>query len=1560
MKGENMKRKMSYLLILTLMLQSLLLQPISAAAANISDPEVMMTGENTENPEDTDSRNAETQGQNEKDGDDESQKQGDKDASVESPETTASPTSIPTETPEGSSDDKDGEISDPENTVSPDMPQETTDKTDGDTDNEQNAEATPTPSVVPQNIPEVKEEYVSANAGLVYQEGSFDVVQENTAPSSDSMEIVQAIDWNQIDAYLYQQFRAKKTDISLSEYKIPSSYAGTLVSAVVNEHPDLYAVDVWNTYTYYSTSGYCVKIAATYNAGYDDAAFQNAVNEALGSLDYNMDDMQKAITLHDYLVLNCEYYSDSSTFPDTVYDAYAALVDRKAVCQGYALAYKYLLNQAGVDCYMVTSSAMNHAWNLIALNGQYYQVDTTWDDPLQDRLGYARHKYMFVSDEAFQSSRDHYGWQVTYRNQAVNLVADDTTYDNAFWVDINSPFVIKDNNFYYVNRNTRKITKRGYTTGEESSIYTISDTWRPTGNSSSYYTGSYSGLFTLGDRLYFNTPDYVYSISYDGNDLRLETKKLSGASGSVYGITYREGLVYYVLYTEYKYSKETPLTTQLLNEHVVPVSKITVNPSEVSLGTGEEIQLEVQILPSTAAGRVIEWQSSNLNVATVEEGLVTAIGKGTCVITATVDGKQSACSVTVRRKTDNPIFNPAPRTIDSGESVTIVAEAGADIYYTMDGSEPALKVTKSTKKYDQPVSLTKDAVIKAVAILENEDPSEVVTAEYRVCTNNLLLDQYSVTLLEGEQKSIGVKEVPTLRDEKDIRWSSDTPQVALVDTDGAITAVREGTAIITAAVNDHKDRVITAEVEVTVEAPVYTVRFIGNKNAEPISVQSVKARRDAVVPEEGSFRVPNGYKFVGWKESYTNIQQNMDIHAEYETINYKINYELNDGVMKEQNPDTYTVESPAIELKNPVRDGYRFVGWYETEEFTGNSISVIESGSTGDLTLYAKWKDERGLWFKAEGASEDNVIPVQEYTGKAIKPVIDIYYGSELLDPKTDYSITYQNNIRAYLNSTQSSNNKKPTIQMTGKGNFAGKLVCNFEIAPKNISDEDIIIDNLSAAYNKGKYIKGLPQVYWNGKKLAQNKDYIVEYPDSGEGAYAEPGDYNIVIKAKAGSNFSGERSISFHITDPVQERLLSKVTIGKIADQRYQGKKIEFTGEQLQLRFQKESLVLGEDYEVIYSDQDDYTEIGTHEILIRGKGIYSGERRVKFKIVGQSIKGWKVTVPELVYNGEYQSPEIVVTDAKNNPVAEEGKDYTVRYEKNCDAGTAKVIITGIGSYTGTITKNCKIKSCNITNDSDFCIEFANGDSNQSYEKDGAKPAVIVTYKGNRLQEGKDYSLAYANNKSESSNAKKKPLITVTGKKNFTGKRTIEFSITKQNLAMMQMTAPDMVENKSAGKFFSTPVLTDLNGKKLQKGKDYETQFTYEDVNGTILSKKDCPKAGAVIKVTVTGKGNYEGTCSTTFRIIAKNMNISSAKVAYNTKFYYTGEPVTLRKEDIIVKMGKTVLSNDQFEIVEDSYVSNIKKGTAKVTIRGKGEYGGTKVISFSIASQSMKWWSKE
>ena len=71
-----------------------------------------------------------------------------------------------------------------------------------------------------------------------------------------------------------------------------------------------------------------------------------------------MSDLEKAIVLHDYLAVNCEYDYENylaNKIPDASYTAYGVLVNRTAVCQGYALAYKYLLNQTGIDCYMVSS-----------------------------------------------------------------------------------------------------------------------------------------------------------------------------------------------------------------------------------------------------------------------------------------------------------------------------------------------------------------------------------------------------------------------------------------------------------------------------------------------------------------------------------------------------------------------------------------------------------------------------------------------------------------------------------------------------------------------------------------------------------------------------------------------------------------------------------------------------------------------------------------------------------------------------------------------------------------------------------------------------------------------------------------------------------------------------------------------------------------------------------------------------------------------------------------------------------------------------------------------------
>ena len=104
-------------------------------------------------------------------------------------------------------------------------------------------------------------------------------------------------------------------------------------------------------------------------------------------------DYEKALFVHDYLVQTTEY--DSATFaliqnsPDQsiMHDAstaYGCLVNHEAVCEGYAKAYQLLLNRLGIEVGRVSGVAGggSHTWNYIVLDGEYYYVDVTWDDPV--------------------------------------------------------------------------------------------------------------------------------------------------------------------------------------------------------------------------------------------------------------------------------------------------------------------------------------------------------------------------------------------------------------------------------------------------------------------------------------------------------------------------------------------------------------------------------------------------------------------------------------------------------------------------------------------------------------------------------------------------------------------------------------------------------------------------------------------------------------------------------------------------------------------------------------------------------------------------------------------------------------------------------------------------------------------------------------------------------------------------------------------------------------------------------------------------------------------------
>lgn len=112
---------------------------------------------------------------------------------------------------------------------------------------------------------------------------------------------------------------------------------------------------------------------------------------------------EKVKTIYEYICKNVSY--DYSHIDDKEYylqyTAYSALINKKAVCQGFANLFYYLCLSAGVDCRIITgiSHGENHAWNIVCINGEYYNVDSTWDSFNNEK------EYFLINDDSFKDHK---------------------------------------------------------------------------------------------------------------------------------------------------------------------------------------------------------------------------------------------------------------------------------------------------------------------------------------------------------------------------------------------------------------------------------------------------------------------------------------------------------------------------------------------------------------------------------------------------------------------------------------------------------------------------------------------------------------------------------------------------------------------------------------------------------------------------------------------------------------------------------------------------------------------------------------------------------------------------------------------------------------------------------------------------------------------------------------------------------------------------------------------------------------------------------------------------
>lgn len=638
----------------------------------------------------------------------------------------------------------------------------------------------------------------------------------------------------------------------------------------------------------------------------------------------------------------------------------------------------------------------------------------------------------------------------------------------------------------------------------------------------------------------------------------------------------------------------------------------------------------------------------------------------------------------------------------------------------------------------------------------------------------------------------------------------------------------------------------------------------------------------------------------------------------------------------------------------------------------------------GNITIEIPAAADGGTAILKDFGPQDSVFTVEPvadctYTGAALTPEITVRRGTTVLEKGRDYTLSWKNNKTVGT----------ATVTVKGKGNYSGTQTTSFQIVKKAITDEDVILTYHDLLAEKKTAQKAAPKLKYGKVTLKEKTDYTVAYykeesfHESGIQAeklsnVKEAGRYVMVITATE-KNYTGTVKMPVLVTE---QTLMSgakiKLEYSSTPYEEEEGFAVEKKPAVTEVKVGSKKLTV-EQYEVSYTDNQ---EVGTASVTVTAKegSGYIGSAVKTFKITGTKLgsvaKADAASIVPLTFNPvlagegqEQEAPGLAAKNASSGLTFAEGKDYTISYKNHKKAGTATIIFTGMGGYTGTISKTFKISPLELKDtDEKLVIEIA---ESVPYSKAGSEPKVTVTY-GGILLEKNDYKLTWKNNKTvTTATVKKLPEVTVGGKGNYKGKAVKTFNISKAALSDMTVTVRDITYKEKAGNFAAAPVLKDEKGKTLTANKDYSKVFTYQYVNQTRVINKgteivrnagdtanaaDIVPADTAMRVLVSEKegSSYTGSVSAEYRVVKADIAKASGSISAQI---YTGKEITLQAEDFkkMKYAGTELILGQHYEIV--SYDKNINKGTAKVTIKGIGDFGGTKTMSFKITTKGLLWW---
>ena len=267
-----------------------------------------------------------------------------------------------------------------------------------------------------------------------------------------------------------------------------------------------------------------------------------------------------------------------------------------------------------------------------------------------------------------------------------------------------------------------------------------------------------------------------------------------------------------------KAGEKTATCSVVVAKKIIAVTSVSLNKTELSLTKGQSETLVATIKPDDATDKTVSWSSSNTGVATVEDGKVTAVGGGEAAITAKAGEFEATCHITVTVPVTSISLDKTTMTIEEGTTASLTATVQPN-----DASDKSVEWSSS----DESVAMVENGTVTAVkegsaTIMaragDKTAECKVTVSKKVIIVTSVELNKSTLELKKGESEILSATVTPDDATDKTITWSTSEASVASVDQNGKVTALKSGTATITAKAGEK-----TALCSVKVTTPIESI-----------------------------------------------------------------------------------------------------------------------------------------------------------------------------------------------------------------------------------------------------------------------------------------------------------------------------------------------------------------------------------------------------------------------------------------------------------------------------------------------------------------------------------------------------------------------------------------------------------------------------------------------------------------------------------------------------------------------------------------------------------------